>query len=84
MDKHNQKKMKKRVNLSIEELWDNLLSRDTELIIAAFSQLTKSEQNLVLNHLQKMIKEEGWLPTQMISAQKALSSIEMIKKGNEK
>lgn len=76
--------MKKRVNLSIEELWDNLLSQDTELIIAAFNQLSKPEQNLVLNHLQKMIQEEGWLPAQKISAQKALSSIEMTKKGNEK
>lgn len=75
--------MKKQVNLPIEELWDNLLSQDTELITAAFNQLTKSEQNFVLNHLHKMTREEGWLPAQKISAQKALSSIEMTKKGNE-
>lgn len=76
--------MKNKGNLSIEELWDNLLSRDTQLINAAFNQLTKSEQNLVLDHLHKMTQEEGWLPVQKKSAQAALSSIEKTRKGLEK
>jgi len=75
--------MKKHSEFSVEELWDNLLSRDTQLIIAAFNQLTKSEQELVLDHLHKMTKEEGWLSAQKTSAQAALSSIEKIKKGHK-
>lgn len=73
--------MKKHVNFSIEELWDNLLSRDNELIITTYSQLTTSEQNFVIGHLQKMVQEDGWLPAQKTSAQAALSSIEKIKQG---
>ena len=76
--------MNKLAKFSVEELWDNLLSRDAQLIITAFKQLTKSEQNLVIEHLQKMTQEEGWLPAQKISAQKALSFIEKTKKGIEK
>lgn len=76
--------MKKEGHLSIDQLWDRILSRDPRLITLAFKQLTHSEQESVIEHLQKMVTENGWLPVQKESAQAALQIIDEIQKGNKK
>ena len=60
---------------SLEELWERLLSRETEEVQAAFSALTKDEQTAILAHLRRMAQEPDWHAEQRISAQFALSSI---------
>jgi hypothetical protein len=75
--------MKQQSHLIIEEIWDNLLSRDTDLITTAFNQLTKSDQIRVIDHLHKMTKDEGWLPVQKASAQAAIECIKKNKEGSE-
>ena len=61
---------------NIENLWDHLLSRQPELIQAAFQSLAPQEQRDVLAHLQRMVSEAGWHPEQIASAQAALDSIQ--------
>ena len=61
---------------NIENLWDHLLSRQPELIRAAFQSLAPQEQQDVLAHLQRMVSETGWHPEQIASAQAALDSIQ--------
>jgi hypothetical protein len=61
---------------NIEDLWDQLLSRQPELIRAAFESLAPKEQQDVLVHLQRMISETGWHPEQVTSARAALDALE--------
>lgn len=56
----------------LEILWDDLLSRQPDLIKAAFASLDVSDQQTVLTHLQKMVREDGWQPEQRLSAEAAL------------
>lgn len=56
----------------IEVLWDNLLSRQPRLIKAAFASLNPDDQQIVLEHLQRMISDSGWQPEQRLSAQSAI------------
>jgi hypothetical protein len=60
---------------SLEELWEMLLSRDPDLIRAAFGGLSPEEQAVVLQHLSKMAAEDGWHPEQVISAKAALEAL---------
>lgn len=60
---------------NIENLWDHLLSRQPELIEAAYRSLARQEQRDVLAHLQRMVSESGWHPEQIASAQAALDAI---------
>jgi hypothetical protein len=76
-------RMKQGPHLSIEEIWDHLLSRDSVLIVTAFNQLSRSEKLRVIDHLQKMAREDGWQPVQQTSARTALVVIEKTKKGSE-
>jgi hypothetical protein len=76
--------MKKDKPLSIDQLWDHILSRDPRLITSVFKHLTHSEQASVMEHLQKMVAENGWLPVQKESAQAALQVIDELQKGNKK
>jgi hypothetical protein len=55
-----------------EDLWDGLLSRQPELVEAAFASLDESEQQSILAHLKRMASEPGWHPEQASSAQVAL------------
>jgi hypothetical protein len=59
----------------IEIIWDKLLSRDPVQIRKAFSELDPDIQKGVLDHLNKMIVEEGWHPEQRASAQAALQTL---------
>ncbi|MEP0764792.1 MAG: hypothetical protein HRF48_18850 [Chloroflexota bacterium] len=56
----------------LEFLWDGLLSRRKELILAAWAALSRREQRAVHAHLVRMTTEEGWTAPQQKSAQIAL------------
>jgi hypothetical protein len=60
----------------IEDLWNGLLSRQPELVRAAFSSLDLAERTAVLAHLQRIVNEAGWHPEQRLSAQAALDALE--------
>ncbi len=59
----------------LENLWEDLLSRQPHRVLAAFISLDASEQKAVLNHLQHMLDEPGWHAEQRLSAQAALLAI---------
>jgi hypothetical protein len=59
----------------LEGLWDNLLSRDPDRIRRQWRDLSAEEQRAVLDHLARMVSEEGWLPMQRLSAQAALDAL---------
>ncbi len=56
----------------LEQLWEELLSRQPGTIKAAFASLNPSNQKVVLAHLQRMVSEPGWQPEQILSARAAL------------
>lgn len=60
----------------LELLWNDLLSRQPELIQEAFEELDFPSQKLVVAHLQKMAHEPGWQPEQRTSANAALQALE--------
>ncbi len=59
----------------LEEVWGNLLSRDSQNIWQAFSELDDDSKQVVLEHLQLMTSEPGWQAEQVLSAQTALQAI---------
>lgn len=62
--------------LDLEALWENLLSRQPELVQAAFASLDADERQAVLAHLQRMAAEPGWHPEQRKSATAALLALQ--------
>jgi hypothetical protein len=62
----------------LEILWEQLLSRQPEHVLAAFSGLAAQEKQSVLAHLRSMASEPGWHPEQRLSAQSALDAIQPI------
>jgi hypothetical protein len=58
-----------------DQLWDNLLSRQPELIRAAFASLDTSGQKAVLAHLNRMASDSGWQPEQKASAEAAIQAL---------
>jgi hypothetical protein len=65
----------KREQARLEILWDDLLSEQPEMVRTAFAALDKTDQNMVLAHLERMTSEAGWQPEQRRSAQAALKAI---------
>jgi uncharacterized protein YdeI (YjbR/CyaY-like superfamily) len=61
-----------------EALWDALLSREPELVRAAFHRLGAGEQEAVLFHLRRMTAEPDWHPEQRLSAQAALQVLDRL------
>ena len=59
----------------IEKLWNALLSQEPENILSSFNMLQPDEKILILKHLSRMVDEEGWQPSQRVSAQTALNVI---------
>ena len=55
-----------------EMLWENLLSTQSDRILSAYKHLSTEEQASVVNHLNRMVTEPGWLPVQRDSARVAL------------
>jgi hypothetical protein len=60
---------------SPDELWDAILSRESNRILIAWQRLNAEEQVSLLAHLERMITEDGWHPEQITSAQTALNII---------
>lgn len=58
-----------------ESIWEVLLSREPEMVSAAYESLQPDEQAAVREHLLKMVTEPGWQPGQRASAQVALDVI---------
>ena len=63
-------------DLNLENLWDRLLSRQEEMVRAAFSDLDQGEKKAVLTHLRQMATEPGWHSQQRESARAALRAWE--------
>lgn len=59
----------------LEGIWDSLLSRESERILKTFLSLDEKSQAEVKDHLEKMIKEPGWHPEQVLSAKAALMAL---------
>ncbi len=60
----------------LENFWGEILSRDAERTRRAFVALQDAEQRQsVLDHLQKMVSEDGWAEPQRVSAQHALNAL---------
>ena len=61
---------------SIEDLWDNLLSRNPKQILEVFAALDELQQKIVQEHLSRMACKPGWHPEQRLSAQSALKALD--------
>ena len=59
----------------LEALWDDLLSRQPERVQSAYASLAASEQQAVLEHLQRMLNESGWQAAQRAYARAALIAL---------
>jgi len=60
----------------LEGLWNDLLSRQPELIQAAFDSLDEPAQKTVLSHLERMVSDPGWQLEQVASAKAAIHLLE--------
>ncbi len=69
---------------SIEQIWDDLLSRQADKILLTFSQLSNSDKQYILGHLQRMVTEKGWQAEQRQSARIALKVLKNLSNRNEK
>ena len=63
-------------SLSLELLWDEILSRQPDTIRSAFSRLDPGDQQAVLAHLKRMASEDGWQAEQRTSATVAMQVLE--------
>jgi hypothetical protein len=68
----------------LEAFWGDMLSEEAPRIESAWQLLNIEDQNAVLDHLKRMISEDGWADVQRESAQAALSVIEVLNAGNER
>jgi truncated hemoglobin YjbI len=59
----------------LEEIWEDLLSRQPERARQAFTGLSEAERLAVLEHLRRMVKETGWHAEQRESAWLALKAL---------
>ncbi len=60
------------MELSVEEFWEQILSREPERVLEAWKTLSEKEQRSVWHHLEKMVYEDGWADPQRDSAKAAL------------
>ncbi len=60
---------------SLEEFWEEILSRQPARISAVYASISIDEKESVLDHLRKMASEPGWHAEQRISAQAALDEL---------
>ncbi len=62
----------------LEILWEHLLSRQAELVRAAYAGLEAGDQLVVVAHLRRMSTEAGWHPEQRKSAKAALRALNSV------
>ncbi len=60
---------------TIDQLWDNILSRDPILIKKTYEESNKIERKAIRSHLIKMSSEPGWHIEQIKSAEAAIKII---------
>ncbi|MBI9050986.1 MAG: hypothetical protein JEZ00_16310 [Anaerolineaceae bacterium] len=60
----------------LEKVWGGILSEEEQLIIETFQELGNEDQQTILAHLKKMVSEDGWQPSQVHSASKALAVLD--------
>ncbi len=60
----------------LEDIWDALLSRQVERILAKYNSLSPQDKVGVVAHLMRMSQEPGWHPEQRDSAKAALTAIQ--------
>ena len=60
----------------LESLWENLLSRESGRVVAAYCSLSSDERLSVLTHLRRMVAEAGWQEEQRNSARVAINILE--------
>jgi len=58
-----------------EKTWEQLLSREPEMVKKTFAALDEESQQSVITHLKEMATGAGWHPEQVKSATVALESI---------
>lgn len=66
------------IEAKLEELWGDLFSDDAARVRKVWMKLTDEECGIVLQHLQKMLDDPGFEPTQKESATTALRLIREI------
>ena len=59
----------------LENLWNNILSREADLICEQYEALSDLDQLTVWEHLNRMASEEGWHPEQVKSATIAIEAL---------
>ncbi len=60
---------------SVEQFWDNVLSRDPDLVRRACADLPPAEMSRLVAHLEDMAGGEGWHTEQRLSARAALEAL---------
>jgi hypothetical protein len=68
----------------LEQFWSAVLSRQPQRIRRAVRPLNAAARRALLEHLERMIREEGWLPQQRDSAQTAREIILALDSPQEK
>jgi len=63
-------------NQDLQAIWDALLSRQAERVLAMYNSLGSRDKERVLAHLKRMSTESGWHPEQRASAIAALAAIQ--------
>jgi hypothetical protein len=61
----------------LEKIWDDLLSRDRDRVLAAFEKLDPKSRKNIIVHLKGMVSEKGWHKEQKLSAEFALSILRL-------
>jgi hypothetical protein len=59
----------------LEEIWDDILSRHPARIKRRYDLLDTNSREEVIQHLNRMVSEEGWQEPQVISARAALAAL---------
>jgi hypothetical protein len=60
----------------LEKTWGEILSRRPARIKRMFDSLDPASQQEVIQHLRRMVTDEGWQEAQIISAKAALDALE--------
>ncbi len=60
----------------LEKTWGEILSRRPARIRRMYALLDEASQKEVMDHLRRMVSEDGWQEPQVISARAALAALE--------
>jgi hypothetical protein len=63
------------VSRNLESFWAEILSNEPSRITAAFLSVSEEEQKAVIEHLKRMVEENGWSEGQSSNARAALDCL---------